>query len=144
MGNKKSGNPVDAAVKILKDTAKGRKFDETIDVAVNLGVDTKQADQNIRGMLVLPHGTGKSVRVAVMARGAKAEEAKKAGADVVGAGATSGVSAGTANRVASAVGEAGRWICPAERQAVERVQRQRDPGDCTLDEIRVRVGQYAL
>ena len=72
------------AVNLLKANAKA-KFDETIDVAVNLGVDTKQADQNIRGMLVLPHGTGKSVRVAVMARGAKAEEAKKAGADVVGA-----------------------------------------------------------
>ncbi len=72
------------AVKLVKANAKA-KFNETIDVAVNLGVDTKQADQNIRGMLVLPHGTGKSVRVAVMARGPKAEEAKKAGADVVGA-----------------------------------------------------------
>ncbi len=72
------------AVKIVKTNAKA-KFDETIDIAVNLGIDTKQADQNIRGMLVLPHGTGKAVRVAVMARGAKAEEAKKAGADVIGA-----------------------------------------------------------
>jgi large subunit ribosomal protein L1 len=72
------------AVKIVKTNAKA-KFNETIDIAVNLGIDTKQADQNIRGMLVLPHGTGKAVRVAVMARGAKAEEAKKAGADVIGA-----------------------------------------------------------
>ncbi len=72
------------AVKIVKANAKA-KFNETIDIAVNLGIDTKQADQNIRGMLVLPHGTGKSVRVAVMARGVKAEEAKKAGADIIGA-----------------------------------------------------------
>ncbi len=71
------------AVKLVKANAKA-KFDETIDVAVNLGVDTTQADQNIRGMLALPHGTGKSLRVAVMAKGAKAEEAKKAGADIVG------------------------------------------------------------
>ena len=71
------------AVKLVKQNAKA-KFNETIDVAVNLGVDVKQSDQNIRGMLALPHGTGKSVRVAVMARGPKAEEAKKAGADVIG------------------------------------------------------------
>jgi len=71
------------AVKLVKQNAKA-KFNETIDVAVSLGVDVKQSDQNIRGMLALPHGTGKSVRVAVMARGPKAEEAKKAGADVVG------------------------------------------------------------
>lgn len=71
------------AVKLVKQNAKA-KFNETIDVAVNLGVDVKQSDQNIRGMLALPHGTGKKVRVAVMARGPKAEEAKKAGADVVG------------------------------------------------------------
>lgn len=71
------------AVKMVKQNAKA-KFNETIDVAVSLGVDVKQSDQNIRGMLVLPHGTGKLVRVAVMARGPKAEEAKKAGADVIG------------------------------------------------------------
>lgn len=75
---------LEEAVKIAKTNAKA-KFNETIDIAVNLGVDTKQSDQNIRGMLVLPHGTGKAVRVAVMARGAKADEATKAGADVVGA-----------------------------------------------------------
>jgi large subunit ribosomal protein L1 len=72
------------AIKLVKANAK-TKFNESIDVAVNLGIDTKQSDQNIRGMLPLPHGTGKSVRAAVMARGAKAEEAKKAGADIVGA-----------------------------------------------------------
>ncbi len=72
------------AVKMVKANAKA-KFDETIDVAVNLGVDVRQSDQNIRGMLSLPHGTGKSVRVAVLARGPKAEEATKAGADIVGA-----------------------------------------------------------
>lgn len=76
---------VDEAVKILKAAAKERKFDETIDVAINLTVDTKHADQQVRGMISLPHGTGAKVRVAVIAKDAKAEEAKKAGADVVGA-----------------------------------------------------------
>ncbi|MDB5477893.1 MAG: ribosomal protein [Alphaproteobacteria bacterium] len=71
------------AVALVKQNAKA-KFDETIDVAVNLGVVVRQSDQNIRGMLSLPHGTGKSVRVAVMARGLKADEATKAGADIVG------------------------------------------------------------
>jgi large subunit ribosomal protein L1 len=72
------------AIKLVKSNAKA-KFDETIDLAVNLGVDVRQSDQNIRGMLSLPHGTGKSVRVAVLARGPKADEATKAGADIVGA-----------------------------------------------------------
>jgi len=61
------------------------KFDESVDVAVKLGVDPRHADQMVRGSISLPHGTGKSVRVAVFAKGAKAEEAEKAGADVVGA-----------------------------------------------------------
>jgi large subunit ribosomal protein L1 len=74
---------LEEAVSFLKKNATA-KFDETIELAVNLGVDTKQSDQNVRGMLVLPHGTGKSIRVAVFAKGPKAEEAKKAGADVVG------------------------------------------------------------
>jgi large subunit ribosomal protein L1 len=72
------------AVALVKKNATA-KFDETIDIAVNLGVDTRQADQNIRGMLVLPHGTGKTIRVAVLAKGDKAEAAKKAGADIAGA-----------------------------------------------------------
>lgn len=73
------------AVKMIKDCAKSRKFDETIDIAMNLGIDPKHADQQVRGMISLPNGTGATVRVAVFARDAKAEEAKKAGADIVGA-----------------------------------------------------------
>ena len=72
------------AVKLVKERAK-TKFDETIEIAMNLGVDPRHADQNVRGVVSLPHGTGKSVRVAVFAKGDKAEEAKNAGADIVGA-----------------------------------------------------------
>ena len=72
------------AVKLLKDRASA-KFDETIEVAMNLGVDPRHADQMVRGVVTLPAGTGKDVRVAVFAKGDKADEAKKAGADVVGA-----------------------------------------------------------
>jgi large subunit ribosomal protein L1 len=76
--------PLDEAVKLLKSRAKA-KFDETIEVAINLGVDPRHADQMVRGVVSLPNGTGRSARVAVFAKGAKAEEAKKAGADIVGA-----------------------------------------------------------
>lgn len=72
------------AVKLLKDRKK-TKFDETLEISMNLGLDPKHADQNLRGVIALPHGTGKSVRVAVFAKDAKAEEARKAGADLVGA-----------------------------------------------------------
>lgn len=72
------------AVKIVKENATA-KFDETIDIAVNLGVDPKYADQMVRGVCALPHGNGKTVRVAVLAQNEKAEEAKVAGADIVGA-----------------------------------------------------------
>jgi large subunit ribosomal protein L1 len=72
------------AVKMVKERAKA-KFDETIELAMNLGVDTRHADQAVRGVVNLPNGTGRNVRVAVFARGAKADEAKAAGADVVGA-----------------------------------------------------------
>ncbi|MDO5386663.1 MAG: 50S ribosomal protein L1 [Pseudomonadota bacterium] len=72
------------AVKIVKENATA-KFDETIDIAVNLGVDPKYADQMVRGVCALPHGNGKTVRVAVLAQNEKAEEAKAAGADIVGA-----------------------------------------------------------
>ncbi|RDV05395.1 50S ribosomal protein L1 [Undibacter mobilis] len=72
------------AIKLVKERAKA-KFDETIEVAMNLGVDPKHADQMVRGVCNLPNGSGRTVRVGVFARGAKAEEAKAAGADVVGA-----------------------------------------------------------
>ena len=72
------------AVKAIKTRAVA-KFDETIEIALNLGVDPRHADQMVRGVVELPHGTGKTVRVAVFAKGDKAEEAKKAGADIVGA-----------------------------------------------------------
>ena len=75
---------IEEAVKLVKERAKA-KFDETIEVAMNLGVDPRHADQMVRGVVNLPNGTGRSVRVAVFARGDKAEEAKAAGADIVGA-----------------------------------------------------------
>lgn len=75
---------VDEAIALAKANATA-KFDETIEVALNLGVDPRHADQMVRGVVTLPKGTGKTVRVGVFARGAKAEEAKAAGADVVGA-----------------------------------------------------------
>jgi len=75
---------VDEAIKLAKTNATA-KFDETIEVAVNLGVDPRHADQMVRGVVTLPKGTGKTVRIGVFARGPKAEEARAAGADVVGA-----------------------------------------------------------
>jgi len=74
---------LDEAIRLAVETAKA-KFDETIEVAVRLGVDPRQADQNVRGTVVLPHGTGKSVRVLVFAKGDKEREARDAGADYVG------------------------------------------------------------
>lgn len=76
--------PLDQAVALVKKNAVA-KFDETIEIAMNLNLDTTQSDQQVRGMIALPHGTGKTVRVAVFAKGDKAEAAKKAGADIVGA-----------------------------------------------------------
>jgi len=75
--------PVDEALKLVKETAVA-KFDESVDVAVNLGVDAKKSDQTVRGSVVLPAGTGKKVRVAVFAQGDKAKAATEAGADIVG------------------------------------------------------------
>jgi large subunit ribosomal protein L1 len=75
---------LEEAVKLVKANAKA-KFDETIEISMNLGIDPRHSDQMVRGMLSLPAGTGKTLRVAVFARGAKAEEAKAAGADLVGA-----------------------------------------------------------
>jgi large subunit ribosomal protein L1 len=75
---------VDEAMALVKQTA-SKKFDESVDAAINLGVDPKHADQVVRGAVVLPHGMGKSVRLAVFAKGDKAREAQEAGADIVGA-----------------------------------------------------------
>jgi large subunit ribosomal protein L1 len=75
---------IDDAVKIIKGNATA-KFDETIEISLNLGIDPRHADQNVRGVVQLPHGTGKSRRVAVFAKGDKAKIAKDAGADIVGA-----------------------------------------------------------
>ena len=80
----KSNLTVEDAVKLIKGAASA-KFDETLEIAMNLGVDPRHADQMVRGVVTLPNGTGKSVRVAVFARGAKADEAKEAGADIIGA-----------------------------------------------------------
>ena len=76
--------PLADAIKMVKERAKS-KFDETIEIAINLGVDPRHADQMVRGVVNLPNGTGRTLRVGVFARGAKAEEARKAGADIVGA-----------------------------------------------------------
>ncbi|MBB4196498.1 50S ribosomal protein L1 [Rhodoblastus sphagnicola] len=76
--------PVAEAIKLVRERASA-KFDETVEIALNLGVDPKHADQMVRGVVNLPNGTGRVLRVAVFARGAKADEAKAAGADVVGA-----------------------------------------------------------
>jgi large subunit ribosomal protein L1 len=82
--NRTRAYPLDEAVALLKGSATA-KFDESIEIALNLGVDPRHADQMVRGTADLPHGTGKSIRIAVFARGDKAEEAKEAGADIVGA-----------------------------------------------------------
>jgi large subunit ribosomal protein L1 len=75
--------PLADAIKMVKERAKS-KFDETIEVAINLGVDPRHADQMVRGVVTLPNGTGRTLRVGVFARGAKAEEAKAAGAHTAG------------------------------------------------------------
>jgi large subunit ribosomal protein L1 len=80
----KANLPVAEAVRLVKSAATA-KFDETLEIAMNLGVDPRHADQTVRGVVSLPNGTGKTVRVAVFARGAKADEATAAGADIVGA-----------------------------------------------------------
>ena len=80
----KSLLPLGEAVAVVKSNATA-KFDETIEIALNLGVDPRHADQLVRGTVNLPNGTGKTLRVAVFAKGPKAEEATKAGADIVGA-----------------------------------------------------------
>jgi len=76
--------PIDEAIELVRERAVA-KFDETVEVSMNLGVDPRHADQMVRGVVNLPHGTGRDVRVAVFARGDKADEAKAAGADIVGA-----------------------------------------------------------
>ena len=81
--NPEQAYPVQDAIKLIKERATA-KFDETVEIAMNLGVDPRHADQNVRGVVSLPNGTGRTVRVAVFAKGAKAEEATAAGADLVG------------------------------------------------------------
>jgi large subunit ribosomal protein L1 len=83
-GDRNAALPLSEAVKLVKENAKA-KFDESIEIAVNLGVDPRHADQNVRGVVNLPSGTGRDVRVAVIAKDAKAAEASAAGADIVGA-----------------------------------------------------------
>jgi large subunit ribosomal protein L1 len=84
--DRKKAYKLDDAVKLVKQNAAQaqRKFDETVEIAMNLGIDTKLSEQTVRGVVQLPHGTGKSLRVAVFAKGEKADEAKKAGAEIVG------------------------------------------------------------
>ena len=82
-GDRNVAHPVEAAVKLVRENAKA-KFDESIEIAVNLGVDPRHADQQVRGVVSLPSGTGRDVRVAVIAKDAKAAEATAAGADIVG------------------------------------------------------------
>ena len=82
-GDRSVAHPVEAAVKLVRENAKA-KFDESIEIAVNLGVDPRHADQQVRGVVSLPSGTGRDVRVAVIAKDAKAAEAEAAGADIVG------------------------------------------------------------
>lgn len=85
--DRKLAYKLDDAVKLIKKNAADaqRKFDESVEIAMNLGIDTKLSDQAVRGMVQLPHGTGRTVRVAVFAKGEKADQAKNAGADIVGA-----------------------------------------------------------
>src|ERR1041385_5762751 len=83
-GDRAANHSAEEAVKLVKANAKA-KFDETVEIAVNLGVDPRHADQQVRGVVALPSGTGRDVRVAVIAKDAKAEEAKTAGADIAGA-----------------------------------------------------------
>jgi large subunit ribosomal protein L1 len=83
-GDRLAVHPVDAAIRLVKENATA-KFDESIEIAVNLGVDPRHADQQVRGVVNLPSGTGRDVRVAVIARDAKADEATAAGAEIVGA-----------------------------------------------------------
>ena len=84
MGDRNANHPVSDAIKLVKDNAKA-KFDESVEIAVNLGVDPRHADQQVRGVVTLPSGTGRDVRVAVFAKDAKAAEATAAGAEHVGA-----------------------------------------------------------
>ncbi|HJY50258.1 MAG TPA: 50S ribosomal protein L1, partial [Stellaceae bacterium] len=79
-----AARPLEDALKLIKERASA-KFDETVEVAMNLNLDPRKPDQNLRGAVMLPHGTGKTVRVAVFARGDRAKEAETAGADIVGA-----------------------------------------------------------
>ncbi|MGE4615411.1 MAG: 50S ribosomal protein L1 [Gammaproteobacteria bacterium] len=83
IGDRRDPRPIDEVLALLKDVATV-KFDESVEAAINLGVDSRKSDQNVRGSTVLPHGTGKSMRVAVFAEGSDADAGREAGADLVG------------------------------------------------------------
>src|SRR6202021_740562 len=109
-GDRDATHPLPEAVKQVKANATA-KFDETVEIAVNLGVDPRHADQQVRGVVSLPSGTGRDVRVAVIAKDAKAEEAKAAGADIVGA-------EDLVERIQGGFLEVGRVIAPPDMMAL--------------------------
>src|SRR5512146_164665 len=129
---------VDEAVSLVFKTSQvnKKKFDETVDVAIRLGVDPKHADQMVRGAVVLPHGIGKSVRVAVFAKGDKAREAQEAGADIVGA-------EDLAAKVQEGWMEFDVAIATPDMMGVVGVRYELPDGRVLLDDVSFRVGEGA-
>ena len=130
---------IDDALKIVQECATA-KFDESIDVAVQLGIDAKKSDQVVRGAVVMPNGTGKTKRVAVFAQGAKAEEAKAAGADVVGMDDLAAqVKAGNLEAI-QAVRQAGRDIGEVLTASVSLL----NPSVISIGGAMARVGEHLI